>query len=273
MQMDTYFDSLTSSMRYADLFAHIKHLKPHAFVFCMDSENREEIGTIINLRKDLKKFGVPLIIISTSDDYAFYNQIRGNGEDLVILKPIPLARLEEKLLTYLNQNVKLEDTASATHEAASVTNEATLAILSELEKELENVEKNIPASISVPQSNGTQRVMIIDDAPCMLKAINEHLGGEYEVATAISGKVAFKYLKKKTVDLILLDYEMPEENGPAVLAKLRANPQTANIPVLFLTGINDASKIQKALSLKPNGYLLKPVDHDTLLAKVHEVLG
>ena len=85
--------------------------------------------------------------------------------------------------------------------------------------------------------------------------------------------VSLKYLKKKTVDLILLDYEMPEENGPAVLAKLRANPQTANIPVLFLTGINDASKIQKALSLKPNGYLLKPVDHDTLLAKVHEVLG
>ena len=115
--------------------------------------------------------------------------------------------------------------------------------------------------------------MIIDDSPGMLKAIKEQLGSDYEVATAINGKIAFKYLQNKTVDLILLDYAMPEEDGPAVFEKLLANPKTANIPVIFLTGINDSSMIQKALSLKPKGYMLKPVDKETLLTKVHEILG
>ena len=115
--------------------------------------------------------------------------------------------------------------------------------------------------------------MIIDDSPGMLKAIKEQLGSDYEVATAINGKIAFKYLQNKTVDLILLDYAMPEEDGPAVFEKLLANPKTANIPVIFLTGINDSAMIQKALSLKPKGYMLKPVDKETLLTKVHEILG
>ena len=115
--------------------------------------------------------------------------------------------------------------------------------------------------------------MIIDDAPSTLKVIKEHLSPDYEVATAISGKIGLKFLQSKAVDLILLDYEMPEEDGPAVFEKLLANPKTTNIPVVFLTGINDSAKIQKALSLKPKGYLLKPVDKDTLLAKVHEILG
>ena len=118
-----------------------------------------------------------------------------------------------------------------------------------------------------------KRIMIIDDSPGMLKAIKEQLGSDYEVATAINGKIAFKYLQNKTVDLILLDYAMPEEDGPAVFEKLLANPKTANIPVIFLTGINDSAMIQKALSLKPKGYMLKPVDKETLLTKVHEILG
>ena len=66
---------------------------------------------------------------------------------------------------------------------------------------------------------------------------------------------------------------MPEENGPAVLEKLRANPVTSSIPVIFLTGINDRKKIQQVLALKPQGYLLKPIDHDKLVATIEETIG
>ena len=74
-------------------------------------------------------------------------------------------------------------------------------------------------------------------------------------------------------NLILLDYEMPGENGPEVLEKLRANPITNQIPVIFLTGINDRKKIQQVLALKPQGYLLKPIDHDKLVEAIENTIG
>ncbi len=66
---------------------------------------------------------------------------------------------------------------------------------------------------------------------------------------------------------------MPDMNGAEVLKALRENPLTATIPVVFLTGVNDTAKIQKALRLKPNGYLLKPIDKNVLLSKIKEILG
>ena len=114
-----------------------------------------------------------------------------------------------------------------------------------------------------------KHILVIDDNPMMLKVIRESLRDKYEVATAISGKIARKYLANKTVDLILLDYEMPEENGSEVLAKLRQNEATKDIPVIFLTGVKEKSKIQKVLQLKPQGYLLKPIEHDKLVDAIN----
>jgi CheY-like chemotaxis protein len=124
-----------------------------------------------------------------------------------------------------------------------------------------------------PEAPGRHRVLIIDDATIVHKTIKSYLNSEYEVATAISGKVALRFLQTKEVSLILLDYEMPEMDGPTVLAKLRENPDFAKIPVIFLTGINDVEKIKNALALKPQGYLLKPVDRSALITKMHEILG
>lgn len=277
MQMDTYFDCLTTSMRYADLLGHIKYFKPHAFVFCMNAENRDDMTVIISLHNDLKRAKIPLVLICDSDDYAFFSKLPGSEEELLLLKPITLVNIQDKLLAFLHKTLPQETISYSSHAENSADAENMLSLLSQLEKELALSETEADVLIEENTdekviSDGPQRIMIIDDAPGMLKAIKEHLGSEYEVATAISGKIALKYLQNKTVDLILLDYEMPEEDGPAVFEKLLANPKTANIPVVFLTGINDSAKIQKALSLKPKGYLLKPVDKETLLAKVHEIL-
>ncbi len=262
MQMDEVFDCLTSSMRYADLFGHVKYFRPHAIVFCMSAENRDDTIAIQNLRNHLSKTKVPLILICDDDDYDLFTKLASAREDLLIKKPINLANLQLSLLSFLHQTIPVKAQTAESPNEPLVDSESTLQLLSQLEKALDS-----------PEISHTKRIMIIDDAPGMLKAIKEQLGSEYEVATAISGKIALKYLQTKNVDLILLDYVMPEEDGPAVFQKLLDNPKTAHIPVVFLTGVNDASLIQKALALNPKGYLLKPVDKETLLTKVHEILG
>lgn len=120
---------------------------------------------------------------------------------------------------------------------------------------------------------GRGRILVIDDNPLMLKVIKEHLHDEYDVATAVNGKVAFRFLEHRRVDLILLDYEMPGEDGPVILEKLRAKETTMDVPVIFLTGISDRKKIKKALMMKPEGYLLKPIDHDKLISTIKKYIG
>lgn len=119
-----------------------------------------------------------------------------------------------------------------------------------------------------------KRVLVIDDDPMVLKLIQGHLGEHYDVASAISGKVAYRFMASRSVDLILLDYEMPEENGPQVYENIRKmEGEIRNVPIVFLTGVTEREKLVKALSLKPNGYLPKPINGTKLVSTVSKLIG
>ena len=105
-------------------------------------------------------------------------------------------------------------------------------------------------------------------------AIKENLTEFYEVTLINKGKNVFRYLEKYKVDLILLDYIMPEMDGPEVLKLLRAHPDYKDIPIVFLTGVSDKETVVKTLvELKPQGYILKPSKKSEMVAKIIDVLG
>lgn len=130
----------------------------------------------------------------------------------------------------------------------------------------------VPENAEVVVQN-KPRVLAIDDDVRMLRTINEMLKNDYNVSVTKSGQEARKFLEQKKVDLILLDYMMPYENGAEVLKSLRQNQETVKIPVIFLTGLDDKKKIMECLSLKPAGYVVKPVESQKLLRKIKAVLG
>ena len=264
-QMSDCFECLSSTTNYADLLNHVKYFSPDAVVYCMGAETRDNITPVISLNENMLKPNIKLILLCNDDDLAFYRAQVASDYDFVLKRPILAPAIREGLLSFLDKkNSKAMNQDAATQEL----------------EELEALARSIQKGSSMTEATAKlikelipkKRIMVVDDSPVMLKTIKGHLDDEYEVATAISGKIALRYLQTKPVELILLDYEMPDENGPAVMEKLLANPTTANIPIVFLTGTNDAAKIQKALSLKPRGYLLKPIDKTTLLSKVHEIL-
>ena len=117
-----------------------------------------------------------------------------------------------------------------------------------------------------------RHILVVDDDVRTLRFLKAYLR-DYEVATAVNGSQAMKFLETKKTDLILLDYKMPVENGPEVLKKLRANERTKDIPVVFLTGMTEKRKIQEVLLMKPQGYLLKPINIEKLYKVITDVLG
>lgn len=117
------------------------------------------------------------------------------------------------------------------------------------------------------------KLLVIDDDARFLRTMHQFLEERYQVAVATSGRVARKYLETNDVELIMLDYMMPDENGVEVLKSFREWDKVKDVPVVFLTGLDDKKKILECLSLHPAGYIMKPVEKDKLFAKVHAILG
>ncbi|MBE5913365.1 Response regulator receiver domain-containing protein [Pseudobutyrivibrio sp. JW11] len=111
-------------------------------------------------------------------------------------------------------------------------------------------------------------ILVVDDDPNYMNLVREWLKDTYRVSMATSGLRAIKWLGANKVDLILLDYEMPVTDGPQVLEMLRADDDTKDIPVMFLTGRDDKESVMAVVSLKPEGYFLKTIGKDELLNKL-----
>lgn len=113
-----------------------------------------------------------------------------------------------------------------------------------------------------------KHILVVDDSGTMLTTIQEWLGDKYRVSVVNSAMNAISFLSKCIPDLILLDYEMPGCSGPQLLEMLRADDNTANIPVIFLTGKNDSESVKRVLALKPEGYLLKNMSKEHIIERV-----
>lgn len=136
------------------------------------------------------------------------------------------------------------------------------------------VEKDVERDAAEERKDrsGRKRILVVDDNGTALRTMKAMLEDRYEVALAISGAQAMTSIGKKRPDLILLDYEMPVCDGRMTLEMIRADEDMKNIPVIFLTAVNDRANIEAVLKLKPAGYFLKPAVKDRLIAEIDRIL-
>lgn len=114
-----------------------------------------------------------------------------------------------------------------------------------------------------------QTVLIVDDTPDNLLLLNELLQPHYRVRAANSGFRALQIAARvPRPDLILLDVMMPEMDGYTVLARLQADPQTAAIPVIFVTALDRSADEERGLALGAVDYISKPIKSAIVLARV-----
>ncbi|MBF0462831.1 MAG: response regulator [Magnetococcales bacterium] len=112
------------------------------------------------------------------------------------------------------------------------------------------------------------KILIVDDAPGNIHLLIAILAADYEIAVATDGQNALQATAECKPDLILLDIEMPELDGYAVCARLKADPVTQEIPILFLTARDSGQDEAKGLLLGAIDYITKPFNPTVVTARV-----
>lgn len=254
--MSEMLECQSTSTRIEDINSHLRYFKPDMFLYCLKDEAAEVLERISEVFGKLKKLEVSCGIIGDNDKCERFMNTAQVAPDLVLARPLTAKLIMEKLNKFFEE--KRENTAI-------YENKEDVAMIETAAQE------SVTTAVQIKPVR--RHVTVIDDDLRMLRLLKEYLHGEYDVATAINGRTAMKFLESKSTDIILLDYVMPDEDGPEVYEKIRALPACKNTPIVFLTGMSEREKIRKVMELHPQGYLLKPIVRERLLETIEKLLN
>jgi PleD family two-component response regulator len=117
-------------------------------------------------------------------------------------------------------------------------------------------------------SQQSSTVLVVDDTANTLELIKTMLGGEHRVLTAAEADTGMKIALQEEPDLILLDIRMPGIDGYQLCRQLKADPITREIPVVFVTAMDEEREEAKGLELGAIDYITKPLSPPILRARV-----
>lgn len=243
-----YFDCLSTTDVIKDMTAHFALFNPDAFLCFVDSAYDGTVEQILRLRTCAEYNSAPVVIVSKEETI---EELAGEGfenfADFTLVRPISSDNIVLSILRYIEEE--------------------------KVKAALANSEEKPPEEEPQPEPNKKKHILVVDDDRNVLKLLKNALEEKYEVTATLNGLLVEKILASKPIDLIILDYEMPIMTGADVYRKLKENADYAKIPVCFLTGVSERSKVEEIMSLKPNGYLLKPIDMEMLMAAIANLIN
>lgn len=272
-QFGKIYEVLISSPIAADISAHVNYFRPDMIMLSLEGIHDYVVDEFKAAKAAYSNLqGIPFAAAGNKDDLMWFEQQWAGLADLKIDIDKKMLDIQLEIDVKIDKAAKKNAKAPAPEAAgkyAANTNQAVNA------NQSVNVNQTKPADIYNNNQNkdGKKTILVVDGSPIMLKVIREQLKEFYDVVIVTNGKLALKYLKENKVDMMLLDYDMPEMSGLDVLKAMKADTATRNIPAVFLTGVSDRAKIAQALALGPQGYLLKPIDKEKLFAMIHKCIG
>lgn len=130
---------------------------------------------------------------------------------------------------------------------------------------------SLPTSPPEPSPSAAERgvILIVDDTPDNLALLSDALDEVgYMVLVALDGLSALSRIQRRRPDLILLDAMMPGLDGFETCQRIKADPSTADIPVLFMTALTDSEHVVKGFAAGGIDYVTKPINTEEVLARV-----
>ena len=127
-----------------------------------------------------------------------------------------------------------------------------------------------PASFepAAAEPGSLPRILLVDDSPSNIRTLIQFLREDYKILVATSGPVALELALRERPDLILLDVVMPEMDGYQVCARLKEDPRTRQVPVIFVTGQDEEGEELKGFDLGAVDYITKPFSLSIVRARV-----
>ncbi|MFA7676652.1 MAG: response regulator [Candidatus Omnitrophota bacterium] len=116
------------------------------------------------------------------------------------------------------------------------------------------------------------KILVVDDDPDILELIEATLKEQFEVVTASNGKEAMEKLKLESPNLLVLDYVLPDTQGPQICKAIRKDTLLMNVPILMLTGKGEIEDKVFGLESGADDYMLKPFSPQELIARVRMLI-
>jgi sigma-B regulation protein RsbU (phosphoserine phosphatase) len=116
------------------------------------------------------------------------------------------------------------------------------------------------------------RVLIVDDAKANLDILVEGLKADHKLSLALNGEQALQIAARTPPDLVLLDIVMPGLDGYEVCRRMRQMPETAEVPIMFLSSLEEVQNKTRGFEAGANDYLTKPFEMLEVKARVHSLL-
>lgn len=120
-----------------------------------------------------------------------------------------------------------------------------------------------------------KKILFVEDEAALQEAFGDVLTqGGYKVINALDGEIGLRLAKSEKPDLILLDLMLPKMHGFEVLARLKQEEETKNIPVIVLTNLEKIDDVDKAIELGAKTYLIKmQYKLDEVVSKIKKIIG
>lgn len=261
---EAYFNALSTSDCWQDIQGHFKVFEPDAYVCFVERDYRRTVVQVNNLKSSCYYNGAAIILIGDADTCDLLEENVRYTADLIIRRPVTPDNLILRITRYFDDINAAKEAVKARQLARKAEEDAKQAVIDAKAEEALSKE-------TVANENAKKHLLIVDDDRNVLKMLKAAFGEKYEVTAMINGVMVDKLLDTKNIDLIILDYEMPIETGADIFRRLKKNPKASHIPVCFLTGVSEREKIMEVMSLKPHGYVLKPIDMDILTATIRNL--
>lgn len=129
-----------------------------------------------------------------------------------------------------------------------------------------------PIAKLLDNARSTPKLLLVDDQPATLETLYQAFVADFQVQIATSGARALAICQDSAPDLMLLDATMPDMDGFEVCARLKANPASSDIPVIFVTGHNDTAQESRALQVGAVDCISRPINPALARARINSHL-
>ena len=258
--------------------------KPDVVVMLINELNEANEGLFKELKKEHRDIPVVYTGINFENnvipDYLMSKQLE------YVAVPYTIENLIEKIEYAMTKDISEEENQKVPEKVTKEEKKSEKEEKEEKEEkgekgekgEKEEDKKTTDDSLPTEKNTGSNEhrkksVLVVDDSGIFLRMMKGLLEDKYDVSVITSGLKAISLIHEKKPDLILLDYEMPLYDGRETMMKIRESESTKDIPIVFVTAVNDKEHIKAVLSQRPAGYLLKPLDKERLIKTVKEIIG